>query len=157
MRSFPGMGLAEMITVSFAPIVTLLNSPSAMRVSALIGSPCEPVEMMTISRSKKFLVFSTSTRTPSGILISPIFAAASTTLNILRPESATFRLYFTAISMICCKRCTLEANVAIISRLSACAANRCSSVVPTTFSLMVKPCRSMLVDSPKYSSTPRLP
>ena len=93
-----------MMMVSLEPIVTLLNSPAAIRVSALIGSPCEPVETMTISRSKKFFVFSTSTRTPSGMVISPIFAAASTTLNILRPESATLRRNLMAISMICCKR-----------------------------------------------------
>ena len=52
MRSLPGMGLAEMMIVSLEPMVTLLNSPAAIRVSALMGSPCEPVEMMTISRSK---------------------------------------------------------------------------------------------------------
>ena len=50
--SLPGMGLAEMMMVSFGPIVTLLNSPLAMRVSALIGSPWLPVETMTISLSK---------------------------------------------------------------------------------------------------------
>ena len=46
------MGLAEMMIVSLSPTVTLLNSPDAMRVSALIGSPWLPVETMTISLSK---------------------------------------------------------------------------------------------------------
>ena len=39
MRSLPGMGCADSITVSLYPSLTLENSSDAMRVSALIGSP----------------------------------------------------------------------------------------------------------------------
>src|SRR5699024_12211262 len=36
--------------------------------------------------------------------------------SILRPNTAIFRSYFTAVATICCKRYILEANVANIKR-----------------------------------------
>lgn len=47
------MGVAEIIIVSLFPIVTLLKSPAAIRVSALIGSPCVPVETIRSSPSNR--------------------------------------------------------------------------------------------------------
>ena len=146
-----------MIIVSFSPMVTLLNSPIAIRVNADMGSPCEPVDTIKSSPSKRFFVFSISINTPSGIFNSPIFTAASTTLNILLPDSATLRRYFTPKSMICCKRCTLDAKVAIINLRFIFSENKWSRVIPTTVSLMVYPGRSIFVDSLIYSNTPSLP
>ena len=55
---------------------------------------------------------------------SPILLAASTTLSMLLPDSATLRRYFAARSMICCRRCTLDANVATMMRLVVFSENR---------------------------------
>ncbi len=45
--SFPGTGVAEMMTVSPRSMSIVLCSPLAMRARADSGSPCEPVHMMT--------------------------------------------------------------------------------------------------------------
>ena len=49
--SFPGMGLAEMMTMSEGLMSSLRCSEKAMRVRPDICSPCEPVVMTTISSS----------------------------------------------------------------------------------------------------------
>lgn len=126
-----------MTTVSLFPILILLNSPDAMRVSALIGSPCDPVEMITSSLSFIFLILSISITRFCGIFSSPILEAASATLIMLRPENTTFRRYFTAISKICCSRWTLDAKVAIIRRRPILSEKMWSNVSPTTRSLIV--------------------
>ena len=46
--SLPGIGVAEIITVSPGMMPTFLWSFIAMRVKALIGSPWLPVVMITI-------------------------------------------------------------------------------------------------------------
>ena len=45
--SFPGIGLAEIITKSFGVIVTFLCSPAAILVRADIVSPWLPVVIIT--------------------------------------------------------------------------------------------------------------
>ena len=135
--SLPGMGEAEIMTVSFSPTVTNWLSPFAIRVNALIGSPWLPVDTTTISVSRIFLIFDTSTKTSFGIVISPIFSAASTTLSILLPDSATFLPCFTAMSIICWSLWTFEANVATIILLLEFSENSLSNVEPTTVSLIV--------------------
>ncbi len=47
--SLPGIACAEMTTTSSSLILTHLCSCAAMSESALIGSPCEPVQMMHTS------------------------------------------------------------------------------------------------------------
>ena len=126
-----------MIMVSFEPTERLGFSPFAMRCRALIGSPWLPVQTIITSSSRRFLVREISTSTPSGMDSSPSFCAVSTTLSMLLPLSASLRLWRTAISTICCSLCTLEANVAIMTRLAEFSPTRRSSVSPTTASDMV--------------------
>ena len=129
MKTFEKLGipLEERLALSGTAVDAVMDSVSVKTtfkeelkekgiIFCSMGSPCEPVETIKSSPSNRFFVFSTSINTPSGIFNSPIFTAASTTLNMLRPDSATLRRYFTARSMICCNLCTLEANVAIIKR-----------------------------------------
>ncbi|MNW53945.1 hypothetical protein D3C74_315260 [compost metagenome] len=65
--SLPGMSDEARITVSPWPTETLW-SPFAMRDSAAMGSPCEPVHMSTTSSSRSESTFLRSIRTPSGTL-----------------------------------------------------------------------------------------
>ena len=47
--SFPGIACAEITTTSSSLTFTYLCSCAAMSASALIGSPCDPVQMMQTS------------------------------------------------------------------------------------------------------------
>ena len=96
-------------------------------------------------------------RTPAGIFIYPSSVAALTILSILRPVMATLRLCFALASIICWTRCTLEENVAIMTRFLGCVAKTLAREVPTVFSEGVWPGRSALVDSHISISTPRRP
>ena len=66
--SLPGMREEAKMTVSPGSMVTLRCSECAIRDSAAIGSPCEPVTMRTCSCGGNEVMSRASMRTPSGTL-----------------------------------------------------------------------------------------
>ena len=62
--------------------------------------------------------WSISTSVFSGMLMQPRFMAVSMIFTMLRPSTTTFRPYLCAVLIICCTRSTLDANVAMISRVA---------------------------------------
>ena len=75
---------------------------------------------------------------------------------MLRPTKQTLRPNRIALSITCCMRLRLLANMATITRPAA-FLNWFTKVSPIFFSLMVYPGRSMLVLSHSRQSTPLLP
>ena len=98
-----------------------------------------------------------STIVPLSAFMMPSFTAISLMFFMLLPLNATLRRYFWQMLMICWMRLTLDANVAMMIRLSALLSTMRSIVSPTLRSDIVKPSRSMLVDSPSISLTPSSP
>ena len=99
--SFPGIGVADIITKSFLVISTFLWSENAILVSALIGSPWLPVVIITIFSGGYLFMLSRFISTPSGIFIYPKRMDISTIFSILLPETATFLPFLTAAFIIC--------------------------------------------------------
>ena len=153
-HSLPGMGWALIMTTSSGSIWTRRFSPTAMRESADMGSPWEPVEITQIRPAGSLPMSSTSTTTSSAIVSRPSERDSSTLLSIERPRKATRRPLAAAASAICCTRCMWLAKHATITRRPARAANSWRRVSPTVDSDGVNPGSSALVESASRSRMP---
>ena len=154
--SFPGIGLAEMITVSPGTISICLCVATAIRVNADIGSPWLPVVITTSCSGGYLSISSMSMRVFSVCFIYPVCNATSITFTILLPQMTHFLLNLTAVSMICWTLWILEENVATIRR-PVVLEKISSNVAPTVLSDMVKPFLSAFVLSAIKSKTPFSP
>jgi len=135
---------------------TFLWSEKAILVRALIGSPCEPVVIITTWFGLYFFMLSILISTPSGTFIYPRRIDISTIFSILLPETATLRPFLAAASIICCTLCTFDAKVATIIRLLQ-PLKICSNFSPTLLSLIAYPGRSTFVLSERTARTPSFP
>src|ERR671918_32633 len=154
--SFPGMGLADRMTVSPRATLTSLCSPDAMRVNADRGSPCDPVHTTTVRSGGTRSSSSMSTIVPSRTLRCPSAWPTSTLLTMERPTKATRRSLASAASHACWMRCRFDAKHATMIRLWA-PANISRRASPTTDSEGVRPGRSAFVESDSSRSIPFLP
>ena len=91
-------------------------SPRDIRDSADSGSPCEPVEISSTWSGGRSSTLSSDRTSPSGTVSSPRSCAICMLRTIERPTKAILRLFRYAESIICCTRCTCEANDATITR-----------------------------------------
>src|SRR3989338_9035791 len=115
-RSFPGIGEAEMITVSPFFIDMDLCSPREIRARAEYSSPCEPVVKITTLLSGSFRAASARSVVFGGIFRIAKLKAISTAATIDRPVTTTFRSYLWAELNTCWKRLIGEEKVAKIDR-----------------------------------------
>ncbi len=149
-RSFPGIGVAEKITVSCSCSSTRGWSPCAIRRSADSGSPWLPVEMITSRSSGKSSISPSWTSIPEGMSIWPSWPPMFTYLRIDRPTSATLRSVACAASTTCWTRWMFEAKHVMTIRPPI-RANTSSRWGPTLDSDWAIPGRSALVESPHRS------
>ena len=89
--SLPGMGLAEIMTMSLGRMSSFLCSENAMRLRPLMGSPWEPVVSTTISRSGYLSMSSMSTSSSSGMSRYPSWRLMRTTDTMLLPTRHSLR------------------------------------------------------------------
>ncbi len=154
--SFPGIGFAEMMTVSPASILTAGWSLYAMRVIADIGSPWLPVQRISCWFGGSSASSCGRRIASSGTFMYPRLRAMFAFFRIERPTNATLRPHSMPTSAACCMRCTFDANEEtriLPVRLGKIWRN----ASPTTRSDCVTPARSAFVESPSTRSTPRLP
>jgi hypothetical protein len=100
-RSFPGIGVAEKITVSPLCSSTWGWSACAMRRSADSGSPWLPVEITTSFSSGKSSISLGPTSIPSGTSMCPSIRPMFTFFRIERPTRDTLRSSTAAASTTC--------------------------------------------------------
>jgi hypothetical protein len=129
--SLPGMGCDERITVSCWSSLSHLLSAEAMRASADMGSPWEPVEITHTRPGSSSRTSSMSSRLRSGMVSRPISRASFTFFFMDRPRVAITRSWAMAASAICWTRWTWLAKQAVTMRRPALAANRSWSTLPT--------------------------
>ena len=155
-RSFPGIGVDEMMTVSPALIPSLACSPDAMRTRPDMGSPWLPVVKIQTLLSRTESTSSMLICIFSGRFKYPSSVATLAMRTMLRPDRQILRLYRFASSITCWRRWIFEAKVAMIMRPLA-SLKYSLKVAPTLFSEIVKPGRSALVLSDMRAKTPSLP
>ena len=131
-------------------------SPTDIRDNAAIGSPWDPVVIITNWSGLYIPILSISIIVPSGAFKYPNSWDTAKTFTILRPTTATFLLNFTAELIICCILCTFDANVATII-LFVQLVNNLSNSLPTLLSDIVWPGLWTLVLSDNNKVTPSLP
>ena len=154
--SFPGIGVAEIITVSPSFIFICLCIFLAILDRAAIGSPCVPVHKITTLLSLSPSTSDNATIIPSGILRYPRLDAISNTFTKLLPSIAILLPYSSAVFIICCNLCTCEAKAATII-LPLAFENSCLNASPTLLSDGVNPSTSEFVESESIKSTPCSP
>ena len=132
-RSLPGIGEAEITTVSPGLTLTVLCSPRAMRARDADSSPCEPVDSTTTLLSGSLLAASARMMSLGGIFKMPREKAISTLDTMLRPVTTTLRSYLAALLNTCWMRLMRVEKVAKIMRPSA-SRNTRSMVSPRSFS-----------------------
>ena len=115
-RSLPGIGEDERITRSPCLILTWRCSPVAIRVSAALSSPCEPVQTITILLSGNRLISFESTTVSFGAISASRESAISTVWTMLRPTKATLRSSRLAVFKTCCMREIRVENVEMMRR-----------------------------------------
>ncbi len=152
--SLPGMGCDERITVSCWSSLSHLLSAEAMRASADMGSPWEPVEITHTRPGSSSRTSSMSSRLRSGMVSRPISRASFTFFFMDRPRVAITRSWAMAASAICWTRWTWLAKQAVTMRRPALAANRSWSTLPTDRSDREWPHWSALVESDRRRRTP---
>ncbi len=148
--------MLDKMTVSCSLRATYLCSPMLMRTKAEFGSPWPPVQTTTTSWSFWFGTLAIGINVPLGIFMKPLRTAISRVLTMLRPSSATLRLWCTAALTIIWMRLTLVLKIATKMRPGALSIIS-MKLFSMVLSLGVRPIRSALVLSLIRSSTPSRP